>query len=103
MKRLMVASVIITVLLVLCTIDDFLSLHDIKADYVSRSALNHLGVETSAPLPPWTDTTLEWTSVAVSYALRSVLVLANLAVLVVLMKRAARGDVLSQGKTKART
>lgn len=97
MKKLLAASVVITVVLVLCTIDDFLALHDIKADYVSRSALNYLHVETSEALPPWTDTTLEWTSVAVSYVLRSVLVVSNLCILVVLMKRAARGDAISSG------
>jgi hypothetical protein len=74
-------------LLIFCTIDDFLSLHDIKTDYVSKSALNYLQVETSKALPPWTDTKIEWTSVTVSYALRSVLILSNFVILLLLIKR----------------
>ena len=87
MKNLLIASVAITTLLIFCTFDDFLSLHDIRADYVSKSVLNHLHVETSEPLPPWTDTRLEWTSVTISFALRSVLILSNLVILILLIKR----------------
>jgi predicted transglutaminase-like protease len=87
MKNLLIASVAITFVLIFCTFDDFLALHDIKADYVSKSVLNYLHVETSEPLPPWTDTRLEWTSVTISYALRSVLILSNLVILLLLMKR----------------
>ena len=92
MKKLVIASLAITVLLILCTFDDFLSLHDIKADYVSRSALSHLRVETSEALPPWTDTRLEWASVMISYALRSVLILSNLVILLLLMRRLPRAN-----------
>ena len=87
MKKLLIASIGITILLIVCTIDDFLSLHDIKADYVSTAALDYLKIGTSAPLPSWTDTTLEWTSVKISYVARSVLIMANLGVLVLLMRR----------------
>ena len=90
MKKLLIASIIITILLILCSIDDFLSLHDIKADYVSKSILTHLHVETSEPLPAWTDTSLEWTSVSISYAFRSLLILANLVILLILTRRLTR-------------
>jgi len=90
MKTLLYASIAITVGLIVCTGDDFLSLHDIKADFVSRSALSYLHVDTSQPLPTWTDTPLEWTSVKISYALRLVLILSNLAVLLLLIKRIPR-------------
>jgi hypothetical protein len=92
MKKLVVASVAITILLVLCTVDDFLSLHDIRADYVSQSVLDYLHVETSQALPPWTETRLEWTSVTVSFVARSVLILSNLVVLLLLMKRLPDAD-----------
>jgi hypothetical protein len=92
MKKLVVASLAITVLLVLCTFDDFLSLHDIRADYVSRSALSYLRVETSEALPPWTETSLEWASVTISYALRSVLIFSNLVILLLLMNRLQRAN-----------
>jgi hypothetical protein len=87
MRKLLIASVAITVLMAVCTFDDFLSLHDIKADYVSKSVLHYLHVETSEPLPSWTDTTLEWTSITISYAVRSILILLNLVVLVLLIRR----------------
>jgi hypothetical protein len=90
MKNLLIASVAITTLLTFCTIDDFLSLHDIRADYVSKSALDYLHVATSKPLPPWTNTGLEWTSVTISFALRSVLILSNLVILTLLIKRVQR-------------
>jgi len=86
MKTLLFTSIAITIGLIACTFDDFLSLHDVKADYVSRSALSYLHIETSEALPKWTDTTLEWTSLKVSYAVRSVLVLSNLAILFLLTK-----------------
>lgn len=66
MKKLIVASIAIKILLLLSTFADFLSLHDIKADYVSKSVLSSLHIETSAMLPLWTDPTLEWLSVASS-------------------------------------
>ena len=96
MKKLLIASVAITILMIFCTFDDFLSLHDIRADYISKSALDHLRVETSGTLPPWTDTRLEWTSVTISFALRSILIVANLAILLLLVKR------LPGGKNAAR-
>jgi predicted transglutaminase-like protease len=92
MKKLILISVAITILLILCTFDDFLSLHDIRADYVSKSVLNYLRVETSEVLPPWTDTRLEWTSVTISYAMRSVLILSNLVILLLLIKRLSHAD-----------
>jgi predicted transglutaminase-like protease len=92
MKKLVVASLAITVLLVFCTFDDFLSLHDIRADYVSRAALSYLRVETPEALPPWTETRLEWASVTVSYALRSVLILSNLVILLLLVSRLQRAN-----------
>jgi hypothetical protein len=94
MKKLLIASVAITTLLIFCTVDDFLSLHDIKADYVSKSILSYLHVETSAPLPSWTDTKLEWASVMISYVLRSVLILSNLVILFLLIKRLPQSNGL---------
>ena len=44
MKHLLVTCMVITVLLGICAVDAFLALHDIKADYVSTSALEDGGV-----------------------------------------------------------
>lgn len=101
MKKLIVASIAVNILLILCTLDDFLSLHDIKADYVSKSVLTYLKVETSAALPAWTDTRLEWASVTISYALRSILIVSNLAILFLLTKRLPKGNELASVQSKS--
>lgn len=91
------ALLVITGLLFVCTIDDFLSLHDIEADYVSPAALQYLGAETSAALPSWTETRLEWASFKISYMLRAVLIVLNFVILVHLMRQSlARGEVGAQ-------
>ena len=96
MKKLIIASIVVNTVLIFCTVDDFLSLHDIKADYVSKSVLSLLHVKTSSPLPTWTDTRLEWTSVTISYALRLFLIISNFGILLLLRKRLARGNELAK-------
>ena len=95
MKKLLFSSIAITIVLIVCTLDDFLSLHDSKADYVSKSALGYLQIETSKSLPTWTNTPLEWTSVSISYALRTVLIVSNLAILLLLTRRLPRASGLT--------
>ena len=90
MRKPIIAFMAINILLIICTLDDFLSLHDIKADYVSKAALSYLQVETSATLPTWTDARLEWASVTISFAVRSILIVSNLAILFFLRKRLLR-------------
>lgn len=79
--KLVKMSILLTVLLFLAAVDDFLSLHDISKDYVSRSALDYVGITTTGPLPDWTRTSLEWTSVRVSYWLRVGLLCLNFGLL----------------------
>lgn len=98
MKTLITVSTVITFLLMLCTLDDVLSLHDIRADYVSKAALDYLHVETSEALPSWTETRLEWRSVTVSVALRSLLISSNLVVLVLIMRRLPRASRVPVGR-----
>jgi hypothetical protein len=95
MKKLVIASIAINVLLILCAFDDCLSLHDIKSDYVSKSVLSYLHVQTSATLPTWTDTRFEWASVIISYAVRAIGIVANLVILLFLRKRIPFGNDLS--------
>jgi len=87
MKRITLASLVVTCLLAVCTFDDLLSLHDIKADYVSASVFRHLGIPFPEALPPWTATGLEWASITVSYTLRTVLIAANLVLLSILHRK----------------
>ena len=91
MKTLLIASLGIILLLALSTRVDLLSLHDIRSDYVSQSALDYLGIEVSRELPSWTNTRLEWTSIRISVAVRVVLILWNLVLLLWLLRGLAGG------------
>jgi len=95
MRKPIIASIAINILLIICTFDDFLSLHDIKADYVSKSVFSDLHVDTPATLPTWTDTRLEWASVTLSYAVRSIAIISNLGILLYLRKRLPSGNGLA--------
>ena len=81
-SNLIRVTLILTALVFLFTIDDFLSLHDINKDYVSKSILEYLNIETSKELPSWTNTSLEWLSVEVSLVMRFFLILIILYLLV---------------------
>ena len=87
MKKITIASLLIMCLLAVCTFDDLLSLHDIKADYVSASVFRYLDIPIPEALPPWTATSLEWASIKVSFILRSVLIAANLVILSILYRK----------------
>ncbi len=62
--------------LVLClvsfslTVGDFLALHDIRNDYVSKTPLALLGNPHSKELPVWTATPTEWALVRLSWLTR---------------------------------
>jgi hypothetical protein len=99
MRKLLIISTAISILLIICTFDDFLSLHDIKRDYVSKSVLKYLQVDTSAPLPPWTDTRLEWTSFTISYIVRLVLILVNLVILFLATRRLSHKNGIHSAET----
>jgi hypothetical protein len=75
-------------LLAVFTIDDFLSLHDIRADYVSTAVFQYLDIPMPEGLPSWTATRLEWASVTVSYVVRSLLIASNIAILTILYRKA---------------
>lgn len=77
----------LSIVLLIFSIDDFLSLHDIKKDYVSQSAIQYLETETSKTLPGWTETSLEWLSISISYIVRVLSVLISLYILILLQKK----------------
>ena len=81
-------AIILSIVVFICTIDDFLSLHDIKKDYVSQSVLQYLEVETSKALPDWTNTRLEWSSITVSYLIRFLFIIIIMIILFTLKKNA---------------
>lgn len=80
-------AIILSFIVFLATIGDFLSLHDIQKDYVSKSALENLEVETSRQLPDWTNTKLEWLSVTVSFVIRFFAIIFILVVLFTIKKK----------------
>jgi hypothetical protein len=98
MKQMTIASLVVMCLLAVCAFDDLLSLHDIKADYVSVSVFRYLKMPIPEGLPPWTATNLEWTSVTVSFVLRSLLIAANLAILSMLYGRVRRLPDTEEGR-----
>ena len=59
------------------TIADFLALHDIRQDYVSKETLNVLGNDLNIQLPDWTETRGEWAIVEMSYLSRFVFLVIN--------------------------
>jgi hypothetical protein len=81
MEALVKAAFLLTSLLFVCAVADFLALHDISQDYVSQSALQHLAAETSKELPAWTNTQMEWKLVAASYYSRVAVIILSLVIL----------------------
>ena len=65
-------SLVLCIILLFLTLGDFLSLHDIKQDYVSTDILADLQVKLSKELPEWTSTKAEWFVANVSFFLKSV-------------------------------
>jgi hypothetical protein len=81
MDTLVKAVILLTVLLSVCTVADFLALHDVNKDYVSQAALQYLEVTTSKELPAWTGAQLEWATITVSYLLRTAVIVLSLLML----------------------
>jgi hypothetical protein len=69
-KTLVFITFLFFIVTVGMTILDYLSLHDIRYDYVSERVLEELGVEVSSPLPDWTSTPGEWLMVNISFIVR---------------------------------
>lgn len=65
-------SLVLCIILLFLTLGDFLSLHDIKQDYVSTDILADLQVKLSKELPEWTSTKAEWFVANVSFFLKFV-------------------------------
>ena len=61
---------VLTILLFICMFFDFLALHDINRDYVSKLVMTRFSPVTSNTLPNWTNTTGEWSIVQISYMIK---------------------------------
>ncbi len=71
-------SILIKICLALCavtfllTIGDFLAIHDIRHDYISKEVIeNHTDIS-QVNLPAWSETTGEWQMVEISGLVRAV-------------------------------
>jgi hypothetical protein len=87
LNGLFVATFILCILVILFTLLDFLCLHDIRKDYVSRFVLTYLNVEFQQELPEWTGTKGEWRIVTISYFIRVLFLAMNIIVLTLILKK----------------
>jgi hypothetical protein len=74
------------ILIFLLTVFDFIALHDIKNDYVSRHILDYLNITLSDSPPTWTATTGEWQIVTISFYSRLIFIIANIIILVMFIR-----------------
>jgi hypothetical protein len=61
---------VLTIVLFLGICFDFLALHDIKNDYVSKLVMNRFSPSTSISLPDWTNTSGEWSVVQFTFGVK---------------------------------
>ena len=72
-------------LVIALTFGDFLALHDINKDYLSKEMLQYFNI--TASLPAWTATKGEWQVLTISFVLRTLFLLVNILFLWVLLKK----------------
>ncbi len=68
------------------TLGEYLALHDIWHDYVSKKVIVTYAGNSALNLPDWTETKLEWQMVNVSGIIRAVYLLFSLLTLIVCLK-----------------
>lgn len=86
MKRIdALTKVILLIAILLCvlTVLDYLALHDIYKDYVSKAVLISLNMEVPKELPAWTNTELEWNMVTINYIMKTLVTIINIILIVV--------------------
>lgn len=66
-------SLVLSIILILLLIGDYLALHDIRQDYVSSKVLDAVETDISNEIPEWASTKLEWTFVRVSLVLKMII------------------------------
>ncbi len=75
------AALVATLVVLTLSLGDFLALHDIYNDYVSKDFVEILGLIVGSELPDWTATEGEWTLVQFSFWARVAFLLLNTATL----------------------
>ncbi len=64
---------IFTIVLFACLLFDFLALHDIRNDYVSKLVMSRFAVNSTTDLPAWTNTKGEWSIIQISYVVKLII------------------------------
>ena len=64
---------ILSIIMVLLLLGDFLALHDINQDYVSLKVLDDIPTIKSDEIPDWASTRMEWTFVRISLLLKVII------------------------------
>lgn len=80
-QKLLTASLIFCIIVLLMTLIDMAAYHDIAKDYVSTSVLDSLDTTLSGDLPDWTATKGEWDLVNISWLSRILFFILNIIVL----------------------
>ena len=80
-KKLIYFSLLLSAIMFIFTIADFLALHAIYKDYVSTEILDYLNIALDKELPTWTNTDGEWGLVTISFFSRFGLLIVNLIIL----------------------
>jgi len=80
-KLLLIISSFLCLTVMLFTFLDFLCLHDIYKDYVSRFVIQNVKADLLNELPAWTNTAGEWMLVKMSYLIRVGFLVFNLVTL----------------------
>jgi len=66
-------ALVLSLIMILLLIGDFLALHDIRQDYVSSEVIEAVHADSAGYLPEWASTKLEWTFVRVSLLLKIII------------------------------
>ena len=80
-KMLIYFSLLLSALMFILSLGDFLALHDIYKDYVSQEILDYLDITLEKELPAWTKTDGEWELVTFNYISRATLLVVNVILL----------------------
>jgi len=91
-RQIVVLFLLSSILIFFLTVFDFIALHDIKNDYVSRHILDSLNITLSGSLPFWTSTTIEWQIVTISFYSRLIFIIANIIIVVMFIRNVKHGE-----------
>ncbi|MFZ5519112.1 MAG: hypothetical protein ACOY90_20940 [Candidatus Zhuqueibacterota bacterium] len=80
-KLLLIISICLCLIVMLFTFLDFLCLHDIYKDYVSKFVIKDVKADLLNELPAWTNTAGEWMLVKMSYLIRVIFLVFNIVTL----------------------